>query len=175
VVRRHPAPVRSLTEAPAFKLPRFGPPCDGLGESHPPGLAQAITAREPRCRFAEDADLRQARSGADSGVGAPHLGRDLGVGVPRDLSTPVVRLCCRGLLFSRFCLTCHSAWRTKTHGADISLDGLHITTRFTGVAQLRRVEMPGGVRNQLTFTIEPIRRVAGPSEHAEPLYTAEVG
>jgi dipeptidyl aminopeptidase/acylaminoacyl peptidase len=53
--------------------------------------------------------------------------------------------------------------------------GLYITTRFAAVPQLHRVDMPGGMRRQLTFADEPIRNVARRPGRAELLYSTDTG
>jgi dipeptidyl aminopeptidase/acylaminoacyl peptidase len=53
--------------------------------------------------------------------------------------------------------------------------GLYITTRFGTVAQLHRVDMPGGARHQLTFADEPIRAASRRPGHPELLYGADIG
>jgi dipeptidyl aminopeptidase/acylaminoacyl peptidase len=53
--------------------------------------------------------------------------------------------------------------------------GLYITTRFAAVPQLHRVDMPGGMRRQLTFADEPIRNVEPRPGHPELLYSVDTG
>jgi hypothetical protein len=53
--------------------------------------------------------------------------------------------------------------------------GLYITTRFAAVPQLHRVDMPGGMRRQLTFADEPIRNITPRPGHPELLYSVDAG
>jgi dipeptidyl aminopeptidase/acylaminoacyl peptidase len=53
--------------------------------------------------------------------------------------------------------------------------GIYITTRFAAVPQLHRVDMPAGMRRQLTFADEPISSVTRRPGHAELLYSADTG
>jgi dipeptidyl aminopeptidase/acylaminoacyl peptidase len=53
--------------------------------------------------------------------------------------------------------------------------GVFITTRFGNVAQLHRVEVPGGARRQLTFGNEPVRGVTSRPGHRELLVSMDEG
>jgi len=54
-------------------------------------------------------------------------------------------------------------------------NGIYITTRFAEVAQLHRVDFPGGARHQLTFFDEPIGDVADRPGHAELVFSMDEG
>lgn len=60
---------------------------------------------------------------------------------------------------------------------DWSADGssVFVGTRFGDVAQIHRVEMPGGARRQLTFFAEPANGVARRPGHAEVLFSMDEG
>lgn len=53
--------------------------------------------------------------------------------------------------------------------------GIYIGTRFADVAQLHRVDMPGGARHQLTFSGEPVRGVTRRPGHGQVLYRMDEG
>src|SRR5690606_32014493 len=53
--------------------------------------------------------------------------------------------------------------------------GIYITTRFGEVAQLHRVDFPGGARHQLTFFDEPVGGVADRPGHAELVFSMDEG
>ena len=53
--------------------------------------------------------------------------------------------------------------------------GLYIKTRFGEVAQLHRVEMPGGARHQLTFFPEPIRGAVRRPGHKDLGFSMDEG
>jgi dipeptidyl aminopeptidase/acylaminoacyl peptidase len=60
---------------------------------------------------------------------------------------------------------------------DWSLDGtgIYISTRFASVPQLHRVDAPGGMRRQLTFSAEPIREGVRRPGTDELLYSMDAG
>lgn len=53
--------------------------------------------------------------------------------------------------------------------------GIYIGTRFGDVAQLHRVDFPGGARHQLTFFDEPVGGVADRPNHAELVFSMDEG
>ncbi len=54
-------------------------------------------------------------------------------------------------------------------------DGIFITTRFADTAQLHRVGMPGGARQQLTYFAEPIGSVTRQPDGSTILFTRDAG
>jgi dipeptidyl aminopeptidase/acylaminoacyl peptidase len=53
--------------------------------------------------------------------------------------------------------------------------GIYITTQFAEVAQLHRVDIPDGARQQLTFADEPVRGTSRRPGHPEVLYSSDTG
>ncbi len=53
--------------------------------------------------------------------------------------------------------------------------GLYVSTRFGDVAQLHRVDMPGGTRHQLTFNKEPLGAISSQPHGSKLLVTRDSG
>jgi dipeptidyl aminopeptidase/acylaminoacyl peptidase len=53
--------------------------------------------------------------------------------------------------------------------------GMYVSTRFADVDQVHRVDMPGGVRRQITFYREPIRRVSRQPGGSKMIFTRDTG
>ena len=63
----------------------------------------------------------------------------------------------------------------RVHAWQPGSDGLFITTRFGDVAQMHRVDMPGGARHQLTYDREPMGSVTGQPGGANMLFSRDAG
>ena len=53
--------------------------------------------------------------------------------------------------------------------------GIYVSTRFGDVAQLHRVDMPGGARHQLTFYKEPLGGITSQPQGSDLLVTRDTG